>query len=75
VDALRAAQAAGKAAPHQPTNFFLFFDSQPEGATTNPFFSHPVGAESRAHGVFLSLLLQPLGHQVPFIFLETGGAI
>jgi hypothetical protein len=31
LDALRAAQAAGKAAPDQPTNFFLFFDSQPEG--------------------------------------------
>jgi hypothetical protein len=30
LDALRAAQAAGKAAPDQPTNFFLFFDSQPE---------------------------------------------
>jgi hypothetical protein len=31
LDALRAAQASGKAAPDQPTNFFLFFDSQPEG--------------------------------------------
>jgi hypothetical protein len=31
LDALRAAQAAGKAAPDQPTNFFLFFDSQREG--------------------------------------------
>jgi hypothetical protein len=30
LDALRAAQAAGKAAPDQPTNFFLFFDSHPE---------------------------------------------
>jgi len=28
---LRAAQANGQAAPDQPTNFFLFFDSQPEG--------------------------------------------
>jgi len=27
LDALRAAQAAGKAAPDQPTNFFLFFSS------------------------------------------------
>ncbi len=31
LDALRAAQANGQAAPDQPTNFFLFFDSQPEG--------------------------------------------
>ena len=31
LDALRAAQAAGQAAADQPTNFFLFFDSQPEG--------------------------------------------
>jgi hypothetical protein len=31
LQALRAAQAQGKAAPDQPTNFFLFFDSQPEG--------------------------------------------
>jgi hypothetical protein len=31
LDALRAAQASGRAAPDQPTNFFLFFDSQPEG--------------------------------------------
>ncbi|HKV91493.1 MAG TPA: hypothetical protein VJW20_02975 [Candidatus Angelobacter sp.] len=31
LDALRAAQAAGRAAPDQPTNFFLFFGSQPEG--------------------------------------------
>ena len=30
LDALRAAQAAGRAAPDQPTNFFLFFNSQPE---------------------------------------------
>jgi hypothetical protein len=30
LDALRAAQAAGKAARDQPTNFFLFFNSQPE---------------------------------------------
>jgi hypothetical protein len=28
---LRAAQAAGQAAADQPTNFFLFFDSHPEG--------------------------------------------
>lgn len=31
LDALRAAQAAGRAAADQPTNFFLFFDAQPEG--------------------------------------------
>jgi hypothetical protein len=31
LDALRAAQAAGQAAADQPTNFFLFFDSKPEG--------------------------------------------
>lgn len=31
LDALRAAQAAGQAAGDQPTNFFLFFDAQPEG--------------------------------------------
>ena len=31
LDALRTAQTAGKAAPDQPTNFFLFFDSQREG--------------------------------------------
>jgi hypothetical protein len=31
LDALRAAQAAGQAAADQPTNFFLFFDAQPEG--------------------------------------------
>jgi hypothetical protein len=31
LDALRAAQAAGQAAGDQPTNFFLFFDSKPEG--------------------------------------------
>lgn len=31
LDALRAAQANGQAAADQPTNFFLFFDSQPEG--------------------------------------------
>ncbi len=30
LDALRAAQAAGKAAPDQPTNFFLFFSSDAE---------------------------------------------
>src|SRR5882724_3501339 len=57
----------------QPTSFCSLIPNRRR--TTNLFFSHPVGAESRAHGVFLSLLLQPLGHQVPFIFLETGGAI
>jgi hypothetical protein len=31
LEALRAAQAAGRAAADQPTNFFLFFDAQPEG--------------------------------------------
>src|ERR1051326_5522138 len=31
LEALRAAQAAGKAAADQPTNFFLFFDAQREG--------------------------------------------
>jgi hypothetical protein len=30
LQALRAAQAAGKAAPDKPTNFFLYFNSQPE---------------------------------------------